>query len=222
MVVSLQAVVVIVAVCVCWAHRRSATRMRKAFDEQHCQVCHIGHVAIPQPTLQAEVQTPAPVARFLPAEESSRGLEPARTLSIPRAPPASLTLYIQDTITKERWSFNLGIRGDLYNGLFRAQQAEPRLGIAYNIKPGSTVLRVSLRKNHGDSVQRKPGALKQGMPRHRCRRHPRLFSGGRFPAHQERSGPTTTRSLTRGPTYSTSRGCAGAVDPMFLLDWREI
>ena len=54
-----------------------------------------------------------------------------------------LALYVQDTITKGNWSFNLGIRGDLYNGLTEAQQAEPRLGIAYNIKPSNTVLRVS-------------------------------------------------------------------------------
>jgi hypothetical protein len=37
----------------------------------------------------------------------------------------------------------LGIRGDLYNGLVTANQAEPRLGVAYNIKPTNTVLRVS-------------------------------------------------------------------------------
>ncbi len=54
-----------------------------------------------------------------------------------------LALYVQDTITKGNWNFNLGIRGDVYNGLSRAQQAEPRLGIAYNIKPSNTVLRVS-------------------------------------------------------------------------------
>ena len=54
-----------------------------------------------------------------------------------------LALYIQDTITKGNWSFNLGIRGDLYNGFASARQAEPRLGIAYNIKPSNTVLRVS-------------------------------------------------------------------------------
>jgi hypothetical protein len=54
-----------------------------------------------------------------------------------------LALYIQDTITKGHWSFNLGIRGDLYNGLSTGSQAEPRLGIAYNIKPTNTVLRVS-------------------------------------------------------------------------------
>ena len=52
-------------------------------------------------------------------------------------------MYVQDTITKGSWNFNLGIRGDLYNGLTTAQQAEPRLGIAYNIKPSNTVLRVS-------------------------------------------------------------------------------
>lgn len=41
------------------------------------------------------------------------------------------------------WNFNLGLRGDLYNGLTTAKQAEPRLGIAYNVKKTSTVLRVS-------------------------------------------------------------------------------
>ena len=34
-----------------------------------------------------------------------------------------LALYVQDTITKGNWSFNLGIRGDMYNGLTKAQQA---------------------------------------------------------------------------------------------------
>ena len=54
-----------------------------------------------------------------------------------------LSMYVQDTITKGKWSFNLGIRGDIYNGLSAASQAEPRLGIAYNIKPTNTVLRIS-------------------------------------------------------------------------------
>jgi hypothetical protein len=54
-----------------------------------------------------------------------------------------LALYVQDTITKGHWSFNLGIRGDLYNGLATASQAEPRLGAAYNIKGTNTVLRLS-------------------------------------------------------------------------------
>src|SRR6201996_1694221 len=54
-----------------------------------------------------------------------------------------LALYIEDQIKTGNWVFNLGIRGDLYNGLTVARQAEPRLGIAYNIKPTNTVLAVS-------------------------------------------------------------------------------
>jgi hypothetical protein len=52
-------------------------------------------------------------------------------------------LFVQDTITKGPWSFNLGARFDFYNGLAEAEQAEPRLGIAYNLKATNTVLRVS-------------------------------------------------------------------------------
>ena len=54
-----------------------------------------------------------------------------------------LSMYVQDTISKRNWTFNLGIRGDVYNGLTAASQAEPRLGIAYNIQKTNTVLRVS-------------------------------------------------------------------------------
>jgi Carboxypeptidase regulatory-like domain/TonB-dependent Receptor Plug Domain len=54
-----------------------------------------------------------------------------------------LALYVQDTITKGSWAFNLGLRGDFYNGLTTHKQAEPRLGIAYNIKKTNTILRVS-------------------------------------------------------------------------------
>jgi carboxypeptidase family protein len=54
-----------------------------------------------------------------------------------------LALYAQDTITKGGWSFNLGLRGDFYNGLVTHREAEPRLGIAYNIKPSNTILRIS-------------------------------------------------------------------------------
>jgi hypothetical protein len=54
-----------------------------------------------------------------------------------------LALYLQDTISKGNWSLNLGLRGDFYNGLSTHKEAEPRLGIAYNIKPSNTVLRIS-------------------------------------------------------------------------------
>jgi hypothetical protein len=54
-----------------------------------------------------------------------------------------IALYIQDEIKAGNWNFNLGIRGDLYNGLAIARQAEPRLGSAYSIKKTNTVLRLS-------------------------------------------------------------------------------
>ncbi len=54
-----------------------------------------------------------------------------------------LALYVQDNITKGNWNLNLGLRGDFYNGLSAHREAEPRLGVAYNIKKTSTVVRVS-------------------------------------------------------------------------------
>jgi hypothetical protein len=54
-----------------------------------------------------------------------------------------LALYVRDNITKGAWSLNLGLRGDLYNGITTGSQAEPRLGVAYNVKKTNTILRVS-------------------------------------------------------------------------------
>jgi hypothetical protein len=52
-------------------------------------------------------------------------------------------LYAQDQIKAGNWTANLGIRGDLYNGLTVSRQPEPRLGVAYNIKQSNTVLSLS-------------------------------------------------------------------------------
>jgi hypothetical protein len=54
-----------------------------------------------------------------------------------------LALYIQDAITKGNWAFNLGLRGDFYNGLTTHREAEPRVGISYNVKRTNTVVRAS-------------------------------------------------------------------------------
>ena len=54
-----------------------------------------------------------------------------------------LALYIEDQIKAGNWNFNLGIRGDMYNGLAIERQAEPRLGVAYKVKPTATVLALS-------------------------------------------------------------------------------
>lgn len=54
-----------------------------------------------------------------------------------------LALYIEDQIKLGDWKLSLGIRGDKYNGLATAGQAEPRLGVAYQVKPTKTVLAFS-------------------------------------------------------------------------------
>ena len=54
-----------------------------------------------------------------------------------------LALYVRDVVSVGHWSLNLGMRGDFYNGLTIARQAEPRVGISYNVKKTSTILRVS-------------------------------------------------------------------------------
>jgi hypothetical protein len=62
---------------------------------------------------------------------------------IGRTDVKELALYLEDQITLKNWLFNVGIRGDLYNGLAIARQAEPRVGLSYNIKRTATILRVS-------------------------------------------------------------------------------
>lgn len=54
-----------------------------------------------------------------------------------------LALYGQDQISFGNWLINAGIRGDIYNGLVIQRVAEPRLGVAYSIRPSGTVLRLS-------------------------------------------------------------------------------
>jgi hypothetical protein len=54
-----------------------------------------------------------------------------------------LALYAEDEIKLGSWDFNVGLREDLYNGLSRANQIEPRVGIAYSVKPTTTVVRAS-------------------------------------------------------------------------------
>jgi hypothetical protein len=52
-------------------------------------------------------------------------------------------LYVQDVVTLKNLSLNLGLRADIYRGIASAEQLEPRVGLAYNIKPTNTVLRLS-------------------------------------------------------------------------------
>ena len=51
--------------------------------------------------------------------------------------------YVQDSITLGNFAFNIGFRADHYAGITSNNGAEPRAGIAYNIKKTGTVLRVA-------------------------------------------------------------------------------
>src|SRR5262249_54058732 len=86
-----------------------------------------------QPCFDSRTNTAAPgtpCATLLPID-LTRGGAPFRFLG--HTDVKQFAAYLQDTITKGNWSFNLGVRSDVYNGLSSATQAEPRLGIAYNL-----------------------------------------------------------------------------------------
>jgi hypothetical protein len=59
-----------------------------AYDEDHCQVCHVGHAAIPQAAAQVVEHTATPTTRLTLAEEFAPRIDFVLTPSIPRAPPA--------------------------------------------------------------------------------------------------------------------------------------
>ena len=50
--------------------------------------------------------------------------------------------FVQDTITLGKFTLNAGLRFDRYDGLSRATAWQPRVGVAYEVRPG-TALRVS-------------------------------------------------------------------------------
>ncbi len=57
---------------------------------------------------------------------------------------ARFAAYLRDTISIRNWTFNLGVRFDRYDdGITKAAEGEPRLGISYSLKPTHSVLRVS-------------------------------------------------------------------------------
>ena len=53
------------------------------------------------------------------------------------------SLYAQDALTFGNLSINVGLRGDLYNGLSISRQLQPRMGVSYNVAKTGTVVRAS-------------------------------------------------------------------------------
>jgi len=58
------------------------------YDELHCQACQAAHTANVHAPAPPVVRPPVPLARFVARDDRAPDLEPARTRSIPRAPPA--------------------------------------------------------------------------------------------------------------------------------------
>ncbi len=86
--------------------------------------------------------------------------------------------YIQDAINVHNWTFNLGLRVDQYDGITKAAQGEPRLGIAYNIKPTNTVLRISYARTMETPFNENLVIASLGCLQPGDRRLPELCSGG--------------------------------------------
>src|SRR5277367_3691615 len=76
----LLAVAVVLALALLATHAVSHWHTH-AYDEDHCQVCHVGHAAIPQASAQVAVQAAAPIARIVLAEEFAPNFEFVYTLS---------------------------------------------------------------------------------------------------------------------------------------------
>jgi hypothetical protein len=83
----LLAVIAILALALLATHAVSHWHTH-AYDEDNCQVCHVGHAAIPQSAAQVVEHTSAPAAHLILAEELAPHLDFVSTPSIPRAPPA--------------------------------------------------------------------------------------------------------------------------------------
>ncbi len=134
-----------------------------------------------------------------------------------------LALYIEDQIKAGNWDFNLGMRGDLYNGLASRNQPEPRVGIAYNVKPSATVLAASYARTTGDALQRKPRALQHRMLRRGADAPARLQSrrrrNPRSRASATSSMPVCSRPSARMPWSAASTSGSTPTTPSTSASW---
>ena len=78
-----------------------------------------------------------------------------------------LALYAEDQITLGNWLFNLGIRGDLYNGLCRCGPGGAAAGRVLQHQADQHRAARFVCAHAGDAVQREPGAGEPRMSRMR-------------------------------------------------------
>ena len=124
---------------------KGAHNLKAGVVIQHTFLTENDNLAIVDPTFGASLGCQNPDGTPMPNTACAYDLTNGGSLYPFRghADVKEESLYVQDSITEGPWNFNVGIRGDIYNGLSAATQAEPRVGIAYNIKQSNTVLRVS-------------------------------------------------------------------------------
>jgi hypothetical protein len=124
---------------------KGAHNIKAGIVVQHTFVTENDHLAIVDPTLGAELgcenDNGSPMPDTACAYDLTNG--GGDYFFHGHTDVKEIGMYLQDSITKGAWNFNVGVRGDLYHGITTARQAEPRIGIAYNIKPSNTVLRLS-------------------------------------------------------------------------------
>ncbi len=121
-----------------------------------------------------------------------------------------LALYMEDSITTGNWAFNLGIRGDLYNGLTMPPGRTPPRSSLQNQAHQHHPPRL-LRPHAGDSLQRKPHPLQRRLPTPSSTRscsalHPacKPHRSTRLPQRVSRRIPAGLRPLPRLSAASTS------------------
>ena len=73
-----------------------------------------------------------------------------------------LALYVQDQITKGNWSFNVGLRGDFYNGLTTHKEARASPGRRIQHQRQHCPARLVC-ESAGNSIQREPNRCKRRL-----------------------------------------------------------
>jgi hypothetical protein len=115
-------------------------------EDEHLGIVDPGYIGFVTPVCAAETQFNDPTCADASAFDlTNTEADPQGNLFHfhGHANIKEVALFAEDTITEGPWSFSLGLRDDTYNGISHDAQVEPRLGVAYNIKPTNTVLRIA-------------------------------------------------------------------------------
>ncbi len=133
-----------------------------------------------------------------------------------------LALYVEDEIKAGNWDFNLGVREDMYNGLTDANQTEPRVGIAYNIKPSGTVISISYARTLETPFNENLVLSSKAAPTRcwrRCSTAPPAFPTPWRPAIATSSTPACSRPSARMWSSAASTSGSTPTTPSTSACW---